>query len=102
MTTKTNPNYVIDIKKNNIKADLFRIKRSHRKDTNHSEHFLNQIALWTSFYRANPHRFVRDFLGIELKPFQVFLLHGMIKNNKFMFVGSRGLGSKIKPREKQT
>ena len=31
------------------------------------------IATWASFYRANPHRFCKDYLNIELHLFQKIL-----------------------------
>ena len=73
-------------------SGLYGLKRQHQKDKSYSEHLMNQIELWTSFYRANPHRFAKDFLNIRLRPFQAILLHAMMDNNKFMLVASRGLG----------
>ena len=32
---------------------------------------MNAVAKWCSFYRANPHRFCKDYLNLELHPFQV-------------------------------
>ena len=45
-----------------------------------------------SFYRANPHRFCKDYLNLELHPFQVVLLFMMNLATNFCFIGSRGLG----------
>lgn len=39
-----------------------------------SAKIMNGVATWCSFYRANPHRFARDYLGITLKLFQIILL----------------------------
>lgn len=47
---------------------------------------------WTAFYRANPHRFVRDFLGIELKLFQQILLYIMMHFHFFTYIAARGQG----------
>ena len=50
------------------------------------------IATWTSFYRANPHRFCSDYLNIHLHLFQQILLYMMNISHFFMFIASRGLG----------
>lgn len=53
---------------------------------------MDGIAIWASFYRANPHRFVRDYLGIELKLFQQILIYFMHYYFYFMYISSRGQG----------
>ncbi len=50
------------------------------------------MKIWTSFYRANPHRMAMDYLKCPLKPFQCILIYLMNKHNFFMFIASRGLG----------
>lgn len=50
------------------------------------------VARWTSFYRANPHRFARDYLGIQLFWFQEILLVAMFAYSKFLYLASRGQG----------
>ena len=57
------------------------------------EKLMDGIGLWISYFRANPHRFVSEYL--QLKPFSWFqkvLLFMMFKNNYFMWWASRGLG----------
>ena len=53
---------------------------------------MNGIAVWAGFYRANPHRFVVDYLNIKLKLFQKILLYAMMHNNFFMYIAARGQG----------
>lgn len=53
---------------------------------------MNGIAVWTSYYRANPHRFCSDYLNINLKIFQKILLVMMNYSNYFMYLASRGQG----------
>lgn len=48
------------------------------------------IRVWGSFYRANPHRFCKDYLNIDLKIFQKILIYMMNKSNYFMYLASRG------------
>ena len=43
-----------------------------------------------AYYRANPHRFVKDFLGVNLKPFQMILIYMMNVSTHFMYLASRG------------
>lgn len=60
--------------------------------TEKSNRILEGVATWAAFYRANPQRFAKDYLHIELKTFQKFLLYGMMHNVHFMFWAARGLG----------
>lgn len=51
---------------------------------------LRGAALWASYYRANPHRFVHDYLHIELKLFQKILIVMMNISTVFVFIATRG------------
>lgn len=57
-----------------------------------SEKFKEKVKLWTSFYRANPHRFVKDYLGIDLFLYQMILIYMMDKSQFFMYFAARGQG----------
>jgi hypothetical protein len=57
-----------------------------------SAKIMNGVATWCSFYRANPHRFARDYLVITLKLFQIILLYMMNVSNYFMYLAARGQG----------
>lgn len=68
-------------------------KKSEKEIVNEkSERIMNGIAVWAGFYRANPHRFVVDYLNIKLKLFQKILLYAMMHNNFFMYIAARGQG----------
>lgn len=68
-------------------------KKSERQIANEkSERIMQGVAYWAAFYRCNPHRFVRDYLNINLKLFQKILLYAMMHNNFFMYIASRGQG----------
>lgn len=68
-------------------------KKSEKEIANEkSERVMNGIAVWAGFYRANPHRFVVDYLNIKLKLFQKILLYAMMHNNFFMYIAARGQG----------
>lgn len=47
---------------------------------------------WTAFYRANPHRFANDYLGVKLFLYQKLLLWAMNKYAFFMYIAARGQG----------
>jgi len=58
-----------------------------------SENMIQQYKKWIAFWRENPHRFVKDYLGIKsLKPFQEYLLYQMIHGKNFMYLAARGQG----------
>lgn len=57
-----------------------------------ADRIMNGVAVWTSFYRQNIHRFAKDFLNLRLKLFQIILLYAMNFNNYFMYLASRGQG----------
>lgn len=57
-----------------------------------SERIMNGVATWASYYRANPHRFAKDYLNLNLKPFQQILLYLMIRCNGMVYVAARGQG----------
>ncbi|HDT8867724.1 TPA: terminase [Staphylococcus pseudintermedius] len=74
------------------KVNLFKLRRNHRKTESKSVSAMKNIAIWIAYYRENPHRFVLEFLNINLKPFQCVLLWAMIQHHYFVFIASRGIG----------
>lgn len=44
------------------------------------------------YYRANPQRFVKEYLGINLRVFQQILIQAMMHYYFFMFIAARSLG----------
>lgn len=50
------------------------------------------VAVWAAFYRANPHRFARDYLGLKLKRFQQIILNEMFRKVNSIYLASRGGG----------
>ena len=51
---------------------------------------MTNIMKWVGFYRKNVHRFVEEYLHIELKTFQKMLLYMMDNNLFFQFWAARG------------
>lgn len=75
------------------KSDIFSQRRNLNKNMENatkSEKLMNGIGLWTSYYRLFPHLFVRDYLGIDLKVFQMILLYMMQISVYLMYIASRG------------
>ena len=57
-----------------------------------SERIMRGVNLWASFYRANPHRFARDYLGLKLDRFQQIILCMMFRCANCIYLASRGGG----------
>lgn len=53
---------------------------------------MRAVNIWCSFYRANPHRFCKDYLNINLKPFQQILIVMMNICHYVMYIAARGQG----------
>lgn len=49
-------------------------------------------ARWCAYYRANPHRFTKDYLHLNLHLFQKILIIMMNWSSTTAFIGSRGIG----------
>ena len=68
------------------------IKANTENGKTKSERIQEGFEIWVAYWRANPHRFAKECLGLNLKPFQQFLLVAMNISNYFMFIAARGLG----------
>lgn len=55
-----------------------------------AQRLMNTIAWRCAYYRENPHRFVSEVLGINLKLFQKILLYAMMHYNFIMYLAARG------------
>ena len=51
---------------------------------------MDTVAERASFYRANPHRFAKEYLGLNLHIFQQILLFMMNMATNAMVLASRG------------
>lgn len=92
MRMSSHQNYQVDRNKASRGINIFNKNKNFRKPKNKSERLMEGVGVWASFYRANPHRFVSDYLGINLKLFQIILLFAMNFNHYFMYLASRGQG----------
>lgn len=72
---------------------LNRTKSVKKKEFNNRDERLKKgFKKWTSFFRANPHRFATDYLGLKLHLFQKILIYLAYKVDFFMYLASRGQG----------
>ena len=85
-------NFETDRKKHSTGVNIFKRGKNFKKQSTKSERLMEGIGTWGSFYRANPHRFVKEYLGVTLKLFQIILLYAMNFNHYFMYLASRGQG----------
>lgn len=87
--------FQVDRNKSFKNNDIFKQGRNFNKTNKNltkSEKLMQGIGIWTSFYRANPHRFVEEYIGFHLKWFQVVLLYMMNYCHYFMYLAARGQG----------
>lgn len=85
-------NFQVNRNKQTKKNNIFEKGNNTKKKETKSERLMEGVDVWTSFYRANPQRFVRDFLGIELKMFQQIILYLMMHFNFLTYIAARGQG----------
>jgi Helicase len=85
-------NFQVSRNKESRGINIFNKNKGFRKQQTKSERLMEGVGVWTSFYRSNPHRFVKEYLGINLKLFQIILLYAMNFNHYFMYLASRGQG----------
>ncbi len=56
------------------------------------EKIMGGAAQDCAFYRANPHRFAKDYLHVDLRLFQKIVICMMMMVSNAVFIGSRGIG----------
>jgi len=59
---------------------------------NRYQKILEGAAYWGAYYRHNPDKFAADYLHLELRKFQKFLLVMMFWSTTFVLIACRGLG----------
>lgn len=57
-----------------------------------SRRIMEGIAAWTSYYRSNPQRFVKEYLNVDLKLFQKILIYAMMHFYYITYIAARGQG----------
>lgn len=94
MVMKMAHNYQVLRNKASKDSNLFNGKNFNKDSDNlaKSKKLMEGIGIWGSWYKRFPHLFVRDYLGVTLKPFQKILIYYMAHYNYFMYIASRGQG----------
>lgn len=83
-------NFQVNRNKATKGIDVFSSGRNHRKEGTKSERMMEGVAIRASFYRANPQRFVKEYLGIDLKLFQQIILYAMMMFPFLTYIAARG------------
>ena len=74
-------------------ADIPQRKQSVKElDEARQRKVMETVARRASFYRANPHRFASEYLGLTLKLFQQIIIYLMNIETNFMYLAARGQG----------
>lgn len=56
------------------------------------DRIMEGVAQYCAYYRANPHRFAKDYLHIDLRLFQKIVINMMMRSTNAVFIGARGIG----------
>lgn len=75
-----------------VKTDMSKVTKNSQETKTKTDKLRDGFKLWTSFYRANPQRFAKDYLGIHLFLYQKILLWAMNHYGFFMYLAARGQG----------
>lgn len=65
-------------------------KSSRQIEKEANDRVMQTIAWRAAFYRANPQRFVKDYLNVNLKWFQAIILWSMFHFTYVMYLAARG------------
>lgn len=68
--------------------DKIYIKRKKNRSLNTQEIYNRNFEEWVGYWRCNPHRFIMEYLGLELYDFQRVVLCMMDKYPQFIYVAS--------------
>ena len=71
---------------------ITKTKKVENKNKNKRLAFEEGVIAWTSFYKANPHRFALDVLGINLHLFQQIIIYMFWHCDFNMLIAARGIG----------
>ena len=69
-----------------------RVRDRQKLSPNKQERLYEGAKIWVNYYRQNIHRFAKDYLGLNLKPFQDVMIYAIQDNQMSCIVASRGLG----------
>lgn len=67
------------------------IRHKKRFNVDKKEQFMINFEEWVAYWRANPHRFITEYLGLKLYDFQKVIIWFLFQFPKDIMVASRGL-----------
>lgn len=70
--------------------DIFRKPKNMVRESILEGERKERIKRWITFFRRNPHRFISDYFGIVLHPFQILMIWVLQRSNLAYIVASRG------------
>lgn len=68
-----------------------KIQIKHYRTKSTAIHTSDNIEDWIAYWRANPHRFIKEYIGGELYDFQEVVLYGMDKEPYTVYAAGRGV-----------
>lgn len=72
-------------------SDKIVIRRLKKKRVTLQEQYNENFEAWVGYWRANPQRFITEYLGLPLYDFQKVLIWEMNNTANYIFIGSRGI-----------
>lgn len=82
-------NYRTDSVRDSKSTDSFKKKKDMVRHDTLPEERKKRYIRWISFFRSNPHRFIQDYFGIHLYPYQVLMIWILQRSNLAYIVASR-------------
>jgi len=81
--------YQDDYRKDSKSKDIYKKRKTMVLEKDISEQNIEQIKLWTTFWRRNIHRFIIDVMGVPLFPYQIIWVYLMQISPLFVGICSR-------------
>jgi hypothetical protein len=81
--------YQDEYRKNAKTDDILRKPKNMVRETTIEGERKERYKLWIHFWRQNPHRFIEDYFGIHLHPYQILMIWVLQRSNLAYIVASR-------------
>ena len=78
-----------DYRKDSKTQNVFRKRKDMRLSKDIESERRENLILWNTFFRRNPHRFVEMYMGVKLFPYQILWLYLMSISDVFVAICSR-------------
>lgn len=81
--------YQGDFVKNSYSQDIFKRPKDMTKRQVLEDEELDRMKRWITFFRRNPHRFILDYFGVHLYPYQILMIWVLQRSTLAYIVASR-------------